>query len=202
MIVSRDIAKNDNADLGTMTTEQLHDELVRSLSVTVGQVVRMAEIVRLLEERGEDLSDLRIGLIGYLRRIAYGQVLPEIIVRYHGLGTLLSRAAAMPIPDQERLIRDDRVVVADIAPDGSVSHRMVPPTSLSFEQINQVFGRDQMRSLEDQVLYLRDRASRRRIEQRSGDGVVLNQRRHGIEVNGYFISCADLADYLARLTKK
>jgi hypothetical protein len=69
-------------DLSVLSTVELRQELIKSLGITADNLVRLAWIVRLLEEKGEDLSDLKLGLLTHLRKIAYGQVLPELVVRF------------------------------------------------------------------------------------------------------------------------
>jgi hypothetical protein len=54
--------EQEYADLGRLDVTQLREELAKSLHVTAAHLRRLAVIVRLLEERGKELADLRIGL--------------------------------------------------------------------------------------------------------------------------------------------
>ena len=157
----------------------------------------MSRLVGELERRGEDLSELKLGMLGYLRRIAAGQMLPEIAARYFGQPLLLSRASSMPLPDQERLVADQSVEVYEVDEDGQTSARRIPAHLLSAGQIRQVIGRNGIRGEQEQLLYARENRHKIRTE----DGVVLDVRRRGIRVGQTFIPAKDLAGYLARLSE-
>jgi hypothetical protein len=103
------IAKeNLTTQLRAMSTEQLKQELTDRLGLTAESLLRTACLVALLEERGEDLSGLRIGLIDHLRKIALGTLLPEIVVRFAGNGRMIRRIGELGIVEQRRILAGER----------------------------------------------------------------------------------------------
>ncbi|MEC5504976.1 hypothetical protein P9911_003815 [Klebsiella oxytoca] len=93
------------ATLSTMTTEDLKSELVRGLEITARHLRHLAAIWRELETRGEDLSDIRHGLLTYMPLIANETVLPELVVNYAGQKTLLSALSVLPINEQQEIVK-------------------------------------------------------------------------------------------------
>jgi hypothetical protein len=98
-------AKNNLiAELRTLSTDELKQQLVDRLGLTAESLLRTACLVAVLEERGEDLSGLKIGLLGHLRKIATGKLLPEIVVQFAGNGKLINRISELAITDQRRIL--------------------------------------------------------------------------------------------------
>lgn len=190
-------------DLLILGTADLLRELAVQLRHTAESMMRLAWIVRILEDRGEDLSGLRLPLINHLRRIAHGQVLPELVVRFAAQPGLLNRVALLPIPDQQRLAAGEsvRLVVLRETPDGRrvTDHRMVDPSKLTQEQIWQVFGQDRIRSEAEQVLYLEDRVMRPATTPTPRGRVRPDPARGELVVNRSFVPKAEIVEALARL---
>lgn len=134
-------------------SDQLRRMLADCLSRAVDGLRDAAAIVRVLEERGEDLSEFRGGLFNYLPRIAYGQVLPEVIVRFAGSAHLMSRIAQLPIPQQKRL-GDGGMIDVVVRRGDHFDTRKMSPLSLGHEQIRQVFAGGFLRSVPEQIAYL------------------------------------------------
>ena len=179
--------------LNDLPTDRLKDELGKSLQLTSNHLVRLATIVRVLEERGEDLSELRIGLLGYLRRIAYGQVLPEVVVRYAEFPLLIQRIAALPLPEQQRLGAGEPVKVM-VAKD---DHRLVDPLKMTRDQVGQVFARDHIRDEAEQLQLLQERTGRQRERKLPARRRVrADLERGGIVIGRVY---ADAGDVLAAL---
>lgn len=144
------------AELNTLSSEELRRQLTVSLNVTAQQLLRMAAIVRILEERGDDLSDIRGALPGYLRRIAYGQMLAEVVVRFADSQQLVKRISQLPIPDQRRLAAGEPIEVAVVTDQGT-ERRMVDPLNLRGPLLAQVFASDHIRTLPEQVAIIEAR---------------------------------------------
>lgn len=183
-----------------MSKEELRAELAKCLRVTAEQLVRSAAIVRRLEDLGDNLEDLKTGMIGYLRKIAYNQLIPDLVVMCQGAPMLMSKVMTLPIPDQQKIVSGEPMRVMELTEKGEETHRLVPPLMLSSEQVRQVFGRECIRNDRQQVLYLRDQ--KQRFQQVTTDerGIVLDAKRGGIFVNGTFISKTELAQFVAKLT--
>ena len=64
-----DLAESIREELAGMTVKQLKDQLARQLEMSAENLTRLALTIRELENRGEDLSDLKLGLMPYLRRM-------------------------------------------------------------------------------------------------------------------------------------
>lgn len=191
------------ADLTSLGTADLLRELAVQLRHTAESMMRLAWIVRILEERGEDLSGLRLPLINHLRRIAHGQVLPELVVRFAAQPGLLNRVALLPMPDQQRLAAGDSVklVVLRETADGrrETDHRLVDPSKLTQDQIWQVFGQDRIRSEAEQVLYLEDKTMRPTTSPQPRGRVRPDVSRGGLIVNRSFVSRGEIIHALAGL---
>ena len=139
-------------DLVQVPTEALRARLAEAIGVTVRTLSYLAAVWNELERRGEDLSDLRGGLMTYLPMIAAGRLDPEIVVRCAGQVTLLKAAAGVPVKIQRQLIeRGARVVELDA---GVVVERVVPVDELTVVQVRRVFASDGLRLPAEQARIL------------------------------------------------
>lgn len=189
----------ESRGLQAMTSENLRAELAKSMRITAEHLVRMAAIVRVLEERGEDMSDLSFGMLRHLRRIAYGQMMPEVVVRFQDQPLLMDRVSLLPLPDQTRLLAGENVRLVTVQ-DGKMDHRLVPLEAMTRDDIWQAFGKSGLRSDSEQIAVLRSRAERAPKRSKS-QAVIVDMKRGGIMVDGLFISKADLIMYVQRLRK-
>jgi hypothetical protein len=184
-----------------MPTDRLKAELSKALEMTARSLMRLALIVRTLEERGEDLSDLRLGILGYLRQIAHGQVLPQVVVRFGGSPTLVRAVASLPAPDQRRLAAGEPVLMA-VREGDRYTHRMVDPLRMSATQVRQVFGPDRIRDESEQILRLQARAasepSAPKKSQAKGK-IAIDPKGRGIRVNRTLVPTALLVELLAEM---
>lgn len=182
-IVARD-------DIHSETSEALRDRLKRALTRTASDLVEMALIVRELEGRGEDLSSLRLGLVDHLRRIAAGQLLPDLVVRFSGFPALLQIASSLALPDQERLAGDKPLPLA-VWREGRIEWREVDPLSLTWAQLRQVFAGTRFRSQAEQVSRLEDAATKRVARPRPARSHVRADRERGGLVCGRSFAAHD-----------
>ena len=196
------IAKSPT-DLTSLTIDDLRAELAKQMQLTAQHLIRLAAVVAELERRGEDLSDLRIGMLHHLRRIAAGQVLPEIVVRFANAPGLLAKIGAMPIPDQQRLIDGESIKLLVNSPDGGVGHLMVDPMKLTRQQVTQIFARDHIRDEQEQRLVLA--AQRNKNSQRPKTAVHgkirTNRKDKTVSVGRYQIDVPNLLAALAELAE-
>lgn len=188
------------AELLALSTEALRAELAQQMQATAQHLLRLAWIVRILEDRGEDLSGLMVPLLDYLRRIAYGQVLPEVVVRFADQPLLLAAVASLPIPDQRPFAEGQPlrlVVPVPEAQGGGWTHRLVPPARLGKAGVSQAFDRGRLRSEGEQKEWLLAQASRSatRGQRHVQRGKARADRSTGEIVVGR--SRAPLADVLA-----
>lgn len=185
--------------LRRMTSENIRKEMVQALGMTVAGLVRMAACVRVLEDRGEDLSDLRGGLLGYVRQIAHGQTVPEAVVKFAGHRLLLSRVVALPLPEQRRLAEGGTVLLVVRREDGW-DLRQARPVDLTGEQVHQVFATDHLRGEAEQKLLLESQAARpvRKLPAQQGK-VRPDPERAGLIVNKTFVPQSEVLAALAAL---
>lgn len=173
-------------------------ELRHSLELSVQHVIRMAAIVRRLEELNIEVN-IKIGPLPFLRKIAYGNMSPELYVALEGNAMLLAKAGSLPTPDQDRVARNEPFKVMGL--DGDF--RMVPPLQMNRHEANQVFATGRIRSETEQVGYLRERLQKQQIEEREESLVHLSRKRKGVVVSGpAFLSLIELKHFVAELSKK
>jgi len=85
------------------STKELKKELAELLGFTADNLSRLATVVMELEARGENLKQLRIGLLPLLRLIASEKLLPEIVVMFAGAPAILKQIASMSISEQKKI---------------------------------------------------------------------------------------------------
>lgn len=190
-------------DLEARSTEDLKQILTEQLRLTAEHLHRLAMVVKILEERGEDLSSYRMGgLLNYLRLIAGGQVLPEVVVRFSGAPLLISKISSLPEPDQRRLASGEpvKLVVLDASGSG-FTHRQIDPQRLTRDQIVQVFGRAHIRPESEQIAMLEDRRLKPAPSKAApARGKIRADRsRNGLVVNRTLVPVADVIAALADL---
>lgn len=135
--------------LDAIDTDRLKQELSRALSVTARHLAYLAGIWQELERRGEDLSDLRIGLAEYLPAIAAGTLDPDAVIRFAGKKIMLKRLLGLPLEQQRQIATDTPVAVITQTSDG-VIERQVAPSKLKAREIVQVLGTHGLRSADQQ----------------------------------------------------
>jgi hypothetical protein len=186
-----------------MTVEELMQLLADGLNLTARSLLSNAVAIAVLEEKGKDLSGLKISLLHHLRKIACGQLLPEVVVRFAGKPSLITRVGSLPIPEQRRLAAGEHVLL--LVPDvheGGYTHRMADPLDMSAAQISQVFARDHIRSEAEQALKLDERHEEARtpIPETVGN-LKIDKERDGIMVGRHFVSRSDMETALRILRK-
>jgi hypothetical protein len=148
------------ADLHQMTTPELRAELVRGLSMTAEGLVRMSAVWRELEDRGEDLSDLRHGIATFLPLIAAGRLAPEAVVAFASRRSVLRALEGLPLDEQRRLAAGGLLAVIDPSRPGEVIETrldLLPSSALAL-----VFDDGAIRPPQLQRVALRARSRDRR----------------------------------------
>jgi hypothetical protein len=186
-------------DLVAMTTDRLKGELANMLTSTAARLVRLAWVVRILEERGEDLSDLGLNLIPYLRRIAYGQMSAEAVVRFSGSPALMEAISMLPRPDQERIASGANVELVVRRGDKEFDTRQCDPARLTRSQFRQIFAKGRVRDRAEQILYLEETTGKPAPERRTKGRLRPDAARGGFWVNRTFVPAADAVAALGAL---
>lgn len=181
--------------LSSFDTGRLREMLIEAVSATVEQVIRVAAIVRLLEERGESVADMMRGYFPYIRRVAYGQMVPEAVVMFQGQLNVMRRVSLLPLPDQSRIASNEPMSIANI--DGDV--RLLRPSQMTPREVRQVFADDHTRDPDEQVAWLRSQAASPSTATKLPIQVARGKK--GIVVTGsnLFISKSDLKMWLERI---
>lgn len=128
----------------TLDTATLRAELSRALTITAHGLAYLAAVWAEPERRGEDLSDLRVGLAQYLPAIAAGRIAAEAVATFAGQSTVLKRVARLSLDDQRRLAAGEPVPVVSASADGQYTERSLPLRVLTAPQVATVideFGR-------------------------------------------------------------
>lgn len=165
------ITLTPRSDLSRVATEDLRRELAQAIGITAKTLGYLAHIWRELESRGEDLSDLRTGLMAYLPLIADGRLEPELVVRCAGQAMLLKAASEIPLPEQRRLL-DEGAVVAEIDHDGEIVEVRRPLEHLSSADTRRLFSGTTLRTPQEQARLLR----RIRPMRTASRGVIIKVR--------------------------
>lgn len=142
--------------------DELKQMYVDRLRLTVENLRELAEIARVLEEKGVDISDLETGSgmfpLKYVRLVGHGQLLPDVVLRFMGHSALMRNIAAMPLPDQKRLADGGKVEVA-VRRGSSFDCRMIDPLSMSPDQIRQTISGGRIHSYAEQIARLESEAN-------------------------------------------
>lgn len=192
--------EKDKTDLAALPTDALRAELAQQMTVTAQHLQRLASIVAELERRGEDLSELKVGMLGYLRRIAAGQLHPDAVVRYLDYPMLLNRVATLPVTDQERLATGEPIKLV-VWREGKTETRMMDPIKLTRDQVSQVFGPGAIRDEVGQIAVLESRFARPEQHAKpTTTGKCRADRKTGtVRVGRYVVPASDLVAALADL---
>jgi hypothetical protein len=185
-------------EIGQITSlEVLKARLINCLGVTLENVLRLAAIVKRIDELGFEVS-ISSAVLPYIRKIAHGQLMPELFVTLQGDQVLLDKAMCLSIPEQKLIAENKPIRVMEIGGD----HRKVPPMSMTRREIKQVFGRGAIRNDSEQIGWLRDQQATRTIDHEHQDSVFIDRKRKGIIINGKFLSVVELESYVRELSKK
>ncbi len=183
------------AELRTLSTQQLKAQLAECLGNTARELLRMAMLVRAIEEKGEDLGEIKtLGILSHLRKIACGMLLPEVVVQFAGKPQLIGLIGGLPLNEQQAIAagKPVRLLVYDPV-SGQRTHRMANPLDMTPRQVRQVFARDHIRRDEEQALILDDKREQAKqpIPEKVGQ-MKIDRERKGVTIGRYFISFTDM----------
>jgi hypothetical protein len=137
-------------------TSDLLERLKGVMAATAEMLIEAAAIVRVLEDRGEDLEDvIKPRRLNLLRRIGQGSLMPEIVISNMSEPALVNKFARLTVDDQKKLVADEPVAVLVLNALGESDKRMVRPSELTKEEHQQIFDYDHIRTLAEQRTWLR-----------------------------------------------
>ncbi|WP_099072714.1 hypothetical protein [Nostoc linckia] len=164
------IEKNDDAglpdlaDLRALPTDDLKKMLADAVGVTAKSIRHMARIWQELEARGEDMSNLRTGLMCYMPAIADGRLHPELLIRCAGQTTLLRHVSLLPLEKQADFLQNGLPVARRNGDDGKILHAIIPLENVTIHDIRVAFAGDSLRDTDEQTALLVNEEQRRRAE--------------------------------------
>lgn len=176
------------------SVESLKAKLAECISYTAKGLMHMACLVRALEEKGEDMDGLKLGIMHHLRKIACGTLLPEVVLRFAGKPALIAVIGGLPLSEQKKLAdgKPVRLVVYDPAT-RERTHRMADPLDMTPAQVRQTFARDHVRRDDEQLLLLDDRREKAMLPVPEMVGKMrIDRVKRGVTVGKSFVPLAEL----------
>ncbi len=95
--------------INSLSDKELNAACSEALEINARNLTRLALIVSVKESRGHDLSGLRCGMLRYLRKIASGTLLPEVVVRWAERPSVINNLGTKSIEAQREYIESKRV---------------------------------------------------------------------------------------------
>jgi len=142
-------------DLDGMPSEDLIQKFRECLAGIATNYLVMARVILMIEKRDEDTTPLRCAIFDVLRKIAYGQLVPELIT-YIKDGATFRKLCSLPLPDQKRIANGEPLRVIEGVDDaGNFIARLVQFSAMTDFQKKQVFARDGLRTDEQQWQHLK-----------------------------------------------
>jgi len=127
-----------------------------------------------LERRGEDLSDLRVGIARTLPLIAAGRLAAEAVVAFAGRPAHLRALEGLPLPDQRRLAAGDSIDV--VMPDDERTVERMPIAQIPAARLRLILDEKVLSPTEQRVRLGRLRRPKAPREEQS-------ERRYNVRVD-------------------
>ncbi len=197
--ISEDLRSRKYSNL---SDEDLKVAFARAVGNYYGSIVELAEIVRVADARGLDMSSIRLDIYPQIRKVADGAVLPEVVTMFGWKKTVYERVAALPIADQKKIVQDGHVPVLVIGSDGNTTTRMMNPTKMRPEQLRQVFDGERLRDEAAQAPFIDQirLESRKPIPSQIGD-LRPDKEKDGAWLGKKFIPRGDMEQVVKALQK-
>lgn len=144
-------------DISGWSTGRLRDALANAIIDTAQSLRRMAVIWRELEERGEDLSRYKAGLMVFMPLIAADRLDADVVVRCAGQYTVLRAISALPLTRQQQLLRSGAPVLRNSDPGSQIRMQLAPLEKLTVEDVRLAFGSQDVRTADEQRAILQKR---------------------------------------------
>lgn len=178
-------------EIESLATEEVEHRFAEATLRTARGLLEMAACVRVLESRGHDLTSLKMAILPYLRLIAHGQLVPELVLRFAASPSLLAAAARLPVNDQRKLLETGVVSVSVVEADRSIGVRDVDPRALSRHELSRIFSDSGIVPPERQVIAPRQRTARKRR-------VRIDAKSRQVYISN---ASAPLADFMAAMAE-
>jgi len=94
-------------ELESYSVSELKTELSHCFDLTKEYLVRTALCLQELEKRGEKVDGIDYSILKILRKIASGEVLPELVIEFADSPKVLSKLIKEPVEKQEEILSDE-----------------------------------------------------------------------------------------------
>jgi hypothetical protein len=166
------------------------------------EAVKQASIVyAVMENAGDDITQVPLQLRNMLRRINSDHLIPEVVTNL--CGRLRQKTVQLSLEDQQHILNNGTIPYLP-AVDAQLIH--IEAQRLTPDQINQVFGDGHIRNIEEQRAFILHRpkqqelaSSRRSKPGRPANDVVVDKPRGGAVIHGRFVSKSQLLKIIAEL---
>lgn len=196
----------DKARLETLSTTELKQLLAQAVSVTAKLIEVLANVWRILEDRGEDLSDMRTGIMRYLPMIASGKTDSSVVLKFAGQQVLLREVALLPNAEQKRLACGEKIPLVSMLNDGSYKTELVDVSSIHVRYYRQIFKMGEIRSEQEQKNWLNEQltASRRKPKQQKirKKMVTIDKEKQALKCGTVSILLSDILKTFAQNSGK
>ena len=188
------------SEYGSLSQPKLLSEFKALMVGTVDNIRRQAVLIRLLEENGADLSDIKSPWLDDLRRVAYGQLVPELITLGTRNRSILRQAKSLPVPDQMKIAKDEPIPVMVHREGAGYEPRQIKPSQMEDWQVRQVLSSGRIRSEKEQVDFL-DRPQNR--HRRPAEPIVVDMKSKQLIISGerVVLSLEQLVEYVSKFTR-
>jgi hypothetical protein len=178
-----DLTKAEPIDLADAPTAALHEALRDAIGVTARAIAQVARLWVELERRGENMDGYRWTLRQFMRPVAEGRVLPEVVAQLGGEPRKLSLVAELPVADQRRLVIDAEPVEIAGADGGT---RRTSVAQMTYTEAARVIRDGAVRTPREQMMTLTK--MQRRREKAPGRG---RPYRIAVDIDGGVVRIGD-----------
>jgi len=152
MIARREPLTDD--ELAKQSNPELLDLLNEYLGWTAEGLMGAARVVKILDERAVELPEMNRTVLGYLRKIASGQLHPQLLVGWREL-PVYKHARTLPMLNQQEVVDNKPIRVVAMKGGGGADAWLCEPRSMTGATAKQVFARDHIRDEGEQIAWLR-----------------------------------------------
>lgn len=178
-------------DLAAMPTDKLRSELAHGLTLTAVTLTKLGMVWAELERRGEDLSDLRIGIARTLPLIAAGRLAAEAVVAFAGRPMILRALEGVPLELQRRLADGEPIPIYLPGSDGPQS---LPLARIPSAAITRVIADGIVRTPSEQRMAMR---TKKRIPEHRKYKIVVDREARTIRVGKMVLPIASILAAMA-----
>jgi len=198
---SSDLVQTNPDQLQQLSTDELKKEFFSSLDITVRHFQHMANIWRILEERGEDMAQYRDGIAIYIEMIAHNRLDANLVVKYAGRKALLNALSRIPIDKQKDIAENDEIEIARIGDDDEISSEKVKLSLLPTADIYDVIDDKGIRSVAEQQRILVKREGKgksKKRKQRKARKVEINSKEKTLQVGPTIVDLDKVVEALSK----